>query len=104
MGLHLEEAKHALLRRGNYITVRFSNGIRNLELPGQIAWSAPGPRDPFDVGVQFRLELAGATMREAYAIWVVKAIHTAQQGSLTQTYEKQFHQPDETSWPPTRLP
>ena len=76
MGLYLGDEQRNLLRRGNLLTIRFSNGTRNLELPARIAWLASKPEGPFDLGIQFRFELTTATMRQAYANWVVGAIRS----------------------------
>ena len=81
MGLHLENGSHELMQRGCFVVIRFSNGHRNLELPGQVAWAAKESQDPFDVGIAFRLEFTSAVMRQAYARWVVDSIR-AGRGSL----------------------
>ena len=59
------------------VTMRLQVGAGTVEVPGRIAWLDPGyPQRRYDFGVQLRLEIARAAMRQMWAEWVVGLIRT----------------------------
>ena len=62
--------------RSSTVSVRFMLGTEQMDLPGRVAWSKEQD-DRLDMGIQLRLEMASAGMRQTYARWIVGAINDA---------------------------
>jgi hypothetical protein len=78
VGVSLGGTEKLKIERGATVTIRFAGEHRKLEFPGRVVWIKDGP--PMGVGVQFRLELAPAAMRQQWADWIVTTLTGAQRG------------------------
>jgi hypothetical protein len=60
---------------GTSVTLYFVVDSQRFEIPGRVVWLAPQQQpSPIDAGVHFQLALAGSTVRQSYATWIVDLI------------------------------
>ena len=62
---------------GKMLTLGFKIGQRDISLPGRVIWKQRGPQHTA-VGIRLMLELAKASMRQAYARWIVERLEREQ--------------------------
>jgi hypothetical protein len=84
VGIALREPQALPIGRGASVTMHFSIGRYELQLPGRVAWHRDRGEStyPFDLGIRLQLELAPVEMRQAYATWIVGVIARARQQQL----------------------
>jgi hypothetical protein len=78
VGLAFDEPSDLKLYRGATVMMRFSTDRKKLEIPGRVAWYKAD--QPLGIGIQLRLELAPAAIRQEYADWIVVTLMKARSG------------------------
>lgn len=66
VGLAFDEWDECSIEAGEPVLIRLQLDGGELAVPGEVAWIRPRPHEPFDLGVELRLDRASRRVREDY--------------------------------------